>query len=68
MDVFLSVAAALLQIEVELPRLRVPRSLIRGVSMRSSLVLLLSLLLRLLLTGVVGVFVTILTLVLLCYV
>ncbi|CDJ45015.1 ARID/BRIGHT DNA-binding domain-containing protein, putative [Eimeria tenella] len=30
MDVFLSVAAALLQIEVELPRLRVPRSLIRA--------------------------------------
>lgn len=30
MDVFLSVAAAVLQIEVELPRLRIPRSLIRG--------------------------------------
>lgn len=58
MDVFLSVAAALLQIEVELPRLRVPKSLIRGVSMQSSVVLLLSLLLRFLLTGVVGVFVT----------
>ncbi|CDJ60703.1 ARID/BRIGHT DNA-binding domain-containing protein, putative [Eimeria maxima] len=30
MDVFLSVAAAVLQIEVELPRLRIPRSLIRA--------------------------------------